>query len=293
MTCHNPHLQEQDLRYGTSYGKLIKEFICYDETAQGNRFEERVEITAPFGPGSFADGPPFNENICEMCHTQTNHHQRDGTAPGGQSHFDAQNCTECHPHIDGFAPTGGEPAPPHDTPLFLDPANCDFCHVSNTDFSTPVPDAKCAQCHTTQAGNLKDQFPAEFGTAPDVITHSGKACVECHNPMFPQPNLKLIRPSVASSIIPGSIIEFTAFSGPGSFADGPPFNENICNTCHSQTNHHQSDGSAPGGQSHNDGSDCRSCHPHIEGFAPVAEATSPHNTEFFNANCQFCHVETG
>ncbi len=289
MTCHNPHLQEQDNTFGTSYGKLIKEYICFDNPVTGLNIEEVVEFTAMSGTGSFADGPPYTENICNMCHTQTNHHQRDGTAPGGQDHNNGSTCTSCHPHLDGFAPTGGVPPFPHDSQPFID--NCDYCHVTATDFSSPIPDAKCNQCHTA-AGVLKDQFPQDFSTAPDVLTHSGKTCVECHNPMFDQGNLMFIRQTIASSVF-GGVIEFTAFSGPGSFADGSPFENNICDTCHSLTNHHQADGSAPGGQSHNDGTDCTGCHPHLDGFLPTGgEAQPPHNTLFFNSNCQLCHIET-
>ncbi len=287
--CHNPHLQEQNAVYGTSYGKLIKEYICLDNPVTGLNIEEIIEFTAASGLGSFADGPPYTENICNMCHTQTNHHQRDGTAPGGQDHNNGSTCTDCHPHIDGFAPTGGVPPFPHDSQPFID--NCDYCHVTATDFSSPIPDAKCNQCHVAD-GVLKTQFPQDFATAPDVLTHSGKPCVECHNPMFDQGNLMFIRQTIASSVL-GGVIEFTAYSGPGSFADGPPYENNICDTCHSQTNHHQADGEAPGGQSHNDGTDCSGCHPHIDGFLPTGgEAEPPHNTAFFNSNCQFCHVET-
>ena len=30
VTCHNPHTQEQNDLFGTTYGKYIKEYICYD-----------------------------------------------------------------------------------------------------------------------------------------------------------------------------------------------------------------------------------------------------------------------
>ncbi len=269
VNCHNPHTQEQNNKFGTTYGKLIKRTICFDNQTTGGSVENFVEFTAPTGPGSFADGAPYDENICNTCHTRTNHQQSDGTAPGGQDHNNGLACTACHSHADGFAPTGGTPAAPHDTQEFLN--NCDYCHVSTSDFSSPIPDSKCEQCHAP-TGVLKDGFPA----APNVLTHSDvngsgtysytNQCVDCHNPMFEQTNLKLVRSTVPGSVIPGSVIDFTARSGPGSFADGPPHEENVCETCHSATNHHQSDGTAPGGQSHLDGNTCTTCHPHSEGF---------------------------
>jgi hypothetical protein len=110
ITCHNPHLQEQDATFGTTYGKMIKEFICYDETRLINRYEEAINFTSKTSSGSFADGPPHNENICEMCHTPTltNHHANDGSAPadnpGGTyvGHHDGEDCMQCHAHSDGF-----------------------------------------------------------------------------------------------------------------------------------------------------------------------------------------------
>ena len=59
------------------------------------------------GPADFADGVgegALEADVCQVCHTLTNHHQVDGTAPGGQSHFDGEDCTSCHSHPDGFGP---------------------------------------------------------------------------------------------------------------------------------------------------------------------------------------------
>jgi predicted CXXCH cytochrome family protein len=307
ITCHNPHLQEQDHAYGTNYGKLIKEYICFDNPVTGLNIEETIQFTSATGAGSFADGPPYNENICEMCHTQTNHHRRDGQAPGDLDsnnnyigHNDGAKCTDCHPHSGGFAPTGGTPAPPHDTAEFLN--NCNYCHVDdgagNIDYTAVIPDSKCEQCHTP-SGVLKGSFP----TAPDVLTHSdangsGKytytnSCVDCHNPMALQTNIKGIRSTISGSIDPNSNIVFTALSGAGSFADGPPFNENICETCHTQTNHHWYDGSAPadndasGYIGHNDSTDCTTCHAHGNAFLPeLTPPPAPHDA----FDCSVCHT---
>ncbi|RJQ49997.1 MAG: hypothetical protein C4538_00910, partial [Nitrospiraceae bacterium] len=80
-TCHNPHQQEQDMAWGTDYGMYVKFYVCFDNTANGGgNFNDRIKFIAPSGTGSFADGPPHNENICEKCHTKTNHHRRAGNA---------------------------------------------------------------------------------------------------------------------------------------------------------------------------------------------------------------------
>jgi hypothetical protein len=305
VVCHNPHLQEQDMRYGTSYGKLIKDYICYDNNETGTHTEELIEFTSDTGPGSFADGEPHNQNICEMCHTRTNHHRRDGSAPGDIDpdtgayigHNDNNNCRLCHDHSQGFAlPFNFYPSPPHDTPEFL--THCDYCHVTASDYTSPIPDSKCEQCHTPN-GVLKLANPAAFGSAPNVLAHSdqngsGKytytnTCVGCHNPMYGGPNLKLVRDDLSESG-GGMHVSFTTYSGAGSFADGPPYDENICETCHTMTNHHQNDGTAPGGQDHNNGMNCTICHRHDNAFLPSASPAPPHDTPEFLTHCDYCHV---
>jgi len=154
VTCHNPHAQEQDNVFGTEYGMFIKEFICYNNNATGGSVQDFLEFTSDIGRGSFADGAPHSENICEVCHTRTNHHQRDGSAPGGQSHYDSTKCTDCHTHVSGFKPgaagqshfthLSGEKGPEltcengchgaYSPPLFADGRNladtvvCNNCH---------------------------------------------------------------------------------------------------------------------------------------------------------------------
>jgi hypothetical protein len=281
VTCHNPHTQEQNDLFGTTYGKYIKEYICYDSKG----IQQFVEFTSNIGPGSFADGAPYNANICNTCHTTTNHQQNDGTAPGGQDHNNSQDCMTCHSHGGGFAPVGGTPAAPHNTAEFSN--NCDYCHVSATDYTTPVPDSKCAQCHTP-SGLLKAGFPG----APDVLTHQAKACVGCHQLMTTSGNLKLVKTNL-SGIGGGANVVFTALTGAGSFADGPPYGENVCNTCHTITNHHQNDGTAPGGQDHNNGADCTGCHAHSQAFtATLPDPVAPHNTAAFLNDCSLCHISS-
>jgi len=264
VECHNPMSTQSNLAFVRS-------------SLRGRS----VVFTAYSGANSFADGDATYNGVCEVCHTQTNFHRYDGSEPI-HSHNNGKDCRLCHQHINGYQPVV-EPAAPHNAPEFI--ANCAYCHVSAIDFGTKIPDAKCNQCHTP-AGAMKASYP----TAPNVLTHNtangsgsytySNDCVDCHNPMWSQANLQLIRPTLTGSIVPGSNIDFTAYTGAGSFADGPPHNENVCETCHSLTNHHQSDGTAPGGQSHNDGLDCAACHPHSSAFLPTEN------------NCVACHNQS-
>jgi hypothetical protein len=287
ITCHNPHLQEQDLRFGTTYGKLIKEYICFDNFVTGLNIEELVELTAPNGPGSFADGPPHNENVCEMCHTQTNHHRRTGDAPGDlnldgsyKGHFDEQKCTDCHLHDAGFAPVAGEAQSPHNTQFFN--SNCDFCHVVSPDgvfnFSAKIPEENCQRCHGERDSHTDDPARNEFLSGKNYVYDV--TCVDCHNPMFAEStgnNRKLLREQMDLSVI-GSVVQNTTRIGLGSLADGPPHNENVCETCHSLTDHSRYDGA--GGNIHDDGADrveeyCMLCHDHNRSFMVPGPSAEP------------------
>jgi len=288
ITCHNPHQQEQNRAFGTSYGKLVKEYICFDNAATGEHHESFVEFTNAAGPGSFADGPPHLENICETCHTRTHHHRRTGDAPSDLDgagryvgHHDSQSCITCHHHSDGFKPTGGEPQAPHNTPFFLD--NCQFCHApdssGNVNFATPIPNAECKKCHGLRDAHSSD--PAQNPFASGHYTYDFK-CIDCHDPMFKVGNnRKLLREFNSGSVLQGTKVVNTSRSGPGSLADGAPHEANICETCHSLTNHHRYDGMAPGDfdasgsyAGHHDGAYCMICHDHNRGFmrpGPSAE----------------------
>jgi len=286
VTCHNPHLQEQNLAYTTAYGKYIKEYICFDNAATGQHVEELVQFTAPSGPGSFADGPPHNKNVCEMCHTRTRHHRRDGTAPRDYDslgnyvgHFDGQKCSECHLHKDGFLPTGSTAPPPHNTAFFN--ANCQLCHVElapgDIDYREKIPDTHCQRCHGERDGHTSDPAKNEFATnkySYEIM------CVDCHDPMFSVGgNRKLLRPLNAFSIIPNSIISNITRIGAGSLGDGPPRNENICETCHSFTSHNLAAGGPSDGihadGANQDGSYCMLCHDHNRSFMVPGPSAEP------------------
>ena len=149
--------------------------------------EEFVEFTAPSGPGSFADGPPHNENICEICHTQTQYHLNDGSTVEHHDGPAGDPCTNCHTHLEGFAPpVGGSSADtPHDGIT-----DCTLCHDPGTYVAGATLDNnKCLACH-------------DGVTATDADLHfaagQGSNCTDCHNPMRAQTgNASHIRTSLA------------------------------------------------------------------------------------------------
>jgi hypothetical protein len=262
VECHNPMSAQSNL-------KAIR------STIRGNS----VVFTAYAGAGSFADGGAVRDGICEVCHTQTNHHQADGVAPGGQSHNDGTDCRTCHAHINGYQPVINVPAP-HNTQA------CITCHTAEPNYTAPIANTACLSCHDGTGSTLT--VDTHFSTTyidPSTGALMDLECVECHNPMFVQTNfrgnsnLAFIRGTIR-----GNQVAFEAYTGQYSFAsdNNKPVDmltqNYVCNTCHTQTVYHQADGVAPGGQSHNDGVDCSQCHMHSKGFQPGG-CTSCHAIE--------------
>ena len=200
--CHDPHRHLQDQVYGTSYGKFVEIIISADLEVTDFTVEPPLEIEKHASAiirftdeTEFDDGDDYyTEDICNTCHSQTNHHQRDGSAPGGQGHFDGTDCTSCHLHINGFgAPAGG--------------GACTACHAEEQgarrqvvgaggDFGKmshhvrgEVQDEDCMACHyvgdhASQTVKLKD---ADLGDV-QVYSYDPAApagleafCLSCHD----------------------------------------------------------------------------------------------------------------
>jgi len=286
VDCHNP------MATGLTNLKLLRSVVS-GSVIPGSV----VNFTSLTGAGSFADGTPYEENVCETCHSQTNHHQADGSAPGNQSHHDTEDCTQCHRHANAFLP---------DLPTVPAPHNgfaCTVCHVTPDTYVTnaPIPNTACGACHdqgtpNAAGGGADTKVVEHYSSMIDPLTGQPASlnCVECHNPMSTQinfrnnTNLKFIR-----SVIRGNNVAFEALTGPYSFADDvntpadmSPANY-LCDTCHTQTNHHQNDGTAPGLQTHHDGEDCTTCHAHIDGFTPALVTPPPPHSA---VTCTDCHT---
>ncbi len=308
VSCHDPHEQEQNETFGTSYGKYIKNRIIEDITVTDLTQNPPVTTTKFINSGQlrftssteFVHNDPFFASICRACHTLTNHHRNEllatGPAPGGQDHNNGTDCTQCHGHLAGFAPTGGPPAPHNQF-------DCNVCHTEDAGgnlidavVDAPIANSKCEGCHgpgtpDMPSGGSDIKVESHFSNKyidPTTGQLASLNCVECHNPMRQQvnfrnnTNLAFIR-----SVVRGNTVVFEATTGPYSFAydlvDRPAdmsTHNYICNTCHTQTNHHRTDGSAPT-QAHNDGLDCTGCHGHIDGFRPVG-----------SGNCLACHNQS-
>jgi hypothetical protein len=148
---------------------------------------------------------------------------------------------------------------------------CPDCHVPYGTAPDPVPpewisETVCKSCHV--AG----------GSAPEVDYHMSPTyndtmfCQDCHNPhqhqeVYPHDYIKEVIDTPNSGGRDLAFLDSTDFVH-GAAGYYQPY-DGVCETCHTQTNHHRNDGSAPA-QEHNNSSDCRSCHPHEDGFRPTS-----------------------
>lgn len=118
--------------------------------------DKPVVFTATTGPNSFDDGDPTtNDGICQVCHTVTTYHKHDGS---GITHNDAADCTTCHPHEDGFMPTGGD---------------CTACHASAQDNGDGIPiSGRRAVVGEFPVGDAHAHYGSELDSS---------ACTVCHD----------------------------------------------------------------------------------------------------------------
>jgi len=93
LTCHAPH--------GSANLAGVRETIRTTD-----RSERPVVFVNRTGLNSFADGDAAYDGVCEVCHTATKYHTRDGSGfvnHSGGFDLSGTDCTACHTHQTGFA----------------------------------------------------------------------------------------------------------------------------------------------------------------------------------------------
>jgi len=154
----------------------------------------------------------------------------------------------------------------HDSPHTIDAGvNCTSCHFSHYAYPNPFSEAWCAErlcksCHveTGKAAPQQNHF-----AATDTIY-----CGTCHNPHSQQPQYPhdFIRTAVST---PHSGDRALTFANGTDFVHGAPNYDGVCEICHTQTAYYRNNSS--GDHSHNSGTNCLTCHPHLSGFEPVTQ----------------------
>jgi len=269
-------------RFAVIYGNGINSRVPDELNSYAGIPQVDVKFFRPEGANSFADGNAVYDGICEVCHTKTTHHRKDGTAPA-QSHFDGARCTTCHPHANGFQAVAFN----HTTSGAVQTAApCMECH-NGPDPVADVHGNQCGLCHAAAGGGGPLVEPYET-TAPQ-----GGDCADCHGPLSDVHN---------HTASPGSgtvaIFDDNGHDDAGWVGDRPYFAVAVnCTLCHDTdlvTIH---------------GSNCATCHPsprntlgtwnkgcqqggcHASYHQDSAKAHSPFENTSDPANdCDTCHV---
>lgn len=156
LTCHTPHtttnihLVKNEIQTPNSGVKTIQ-FKTDDKSGSTNPQNSYL--------GAYdAGGSPYDDGVCEACHTKTNHYRNDSSG-GDHTHNQNQRCVGCHKHNEGFKGAG-----------------CNGCHKGPP---TVGKHGAHDEIWDSTEGNTATSYTdtASHGTA----TQYGFACAKCHD----------------------------------------------------------------------------------------------------------------
>ncbi|MHB8810279.1 MAG: hypothetical protein ACYC9M_09730, partial [Desulfobulbaceae bacterium] len=181
--CHNQHMQEQNRYNSSSYGKFIRRSInlANIKGADGKTFINKNGITktgikpvvfiGQEGTNSFADGDSTFNGICEVCHTNTTHHQN--SSAGDHNHYPKKNCIECHSHTNGFRHGGGG----------TNGTGCEQCHGHDpgTKYDPDLTAPYTAGSLISEGRGSFQSHSTHTETDADDLKGPGLYCNDCHD----------------------------------------------------------------------------------------------------------------
>jgi predicted CxxxxCH...CXXCH cytochrome family protein len=282
---------------------------AWDKAAVNATYESNTPSDA-----QLASRLPGSQIICSTCHDQ--HNDNTNNYYTRISNSGDNMCKNCHvsrnvgrwadnntlnkgSHPVGVTYTGtgsvkATPTSPLQT--ISGKVECSSCHKTHYATSTDGNilratnnDVLCTSCHT-------------YGS------HQGQGCKVCHDTHNTnKTNIYQIKDNVITPNSGSKAVIFTAESGAGSFADGASPYNGICEVCHTLAASAYHLNNSPG--THNNGTDCTTCHPHSNNFSPIGchnchdsslpnlyPATGAHATHSgppYNYKCETCHYQYG
>ncbi len=179
-SCHNPHRPStsDDAHAGGTIAanlRLVRDDMrkYVPQALQPAVFQRRPDQYA------FATGEPPYNGVCQACHVNTRNHTNDGA--GNNSHNVGMSCVACHPHEDGFLPTGGctqcHNQPQGGRRQIVD-AGGDFMRASHHLAGVTPVDEDCTACHDVSAHG--------GGTVRLLDPDLGAALVRSYDPANPK-----------------------------------------------------------------------------------------------------------
>ncbi|MEW6109623.1 MAG: CxxxxCH/CxxCH domain-containing protein, partial [Nitrospirota bacterium] len=257
--------------FAIAYGKLIKEYVD----------NKTVKFFRNQGANSFSDGDPGTgiDGICEVCHTQTKNPSSlaarfRNTGHADTGHYESQDCTTCHPHIEGFKAScnGCHNSPPltgkHGTHFATGSVGYGTTTVQST---ASAYGFSCGICHYgTHLNTLPNNYPTPHTVE---IVFAG---VATQDPDSPDPGPATYAPAASSVDDPGRGWSFN-------YSDG---------TCTNTYCHGNYPGSGKNASvTFNTGTAvCGSCHEATNTTVPPSGSHSTHASSLLhNYSCSMCH----
>lgn len=198
--CHNPHAQEQNIYFSSTYGKYIRRDFNAEEIKEINPADPGPyywpvsilrTVTSGIvefkGPTEFVDGDlEAADDICQVCHVNTHYYNTGAEfnthADLGANSQPGGNCTTCHQHSTGFkAGHGTNSFAWNDTTK----ASCGTasCHdwSNSQNVIVDIHSNNCLNCHSTESGGTGTAVDRDVGFATNAgAAPHDEACTVCH-----------------------------------------------------------------------------------------------------------------
>ncbi len=315
--CHTPHSSNniylvRDSIQTPSSGKME---VIFKTLGIGDPFNDPDPIIGDPTSGVMADDSDHvHTGVCEVCHRTTTHHNNDDTHTI-QGHYNAEICTGCHPHADGFANTGGGESSGgsgctcHNS-IFspMNTSTTSYHHQMNGSGADYTISSKtCLMCHVdhdifrpdlnpgfaTRAKNLRADITSSVVQGDNTVlldsdyqsSGTGGICLSCHTSTqskgYTQPDATTQTPAMSKTDYDAATSAHN-YNAPSTYStDGSTFNAN-CVKCHNDNMTKSYQNSTDKFGTHN--SDYR----RIEAPLGVASPTDPLEEKF----CYQCHSST-
>lgn len=192
VVCAEYHHVDSCLVCHNMFGESSNLALIWEVIETPNSGDKAVIFLDRTGANSFADGDETYEGVCEVCHTDTNHHRNDGSNPDPDPHYAGTDCIDCHAHRNEFSHGGGagvgcEACHGHDAGYeyqpgeFSEGAGTVKSHSTHTEDDSDDlkgPDIACGDCHDTAKYPF---FKSGTGNAPYDLSETD-VCDACHSP---------------------------------------------------------------------------------------------------------------
>jgi predicted CXXCH cytochrome family protein len=219
--------------------------------------------------------------VCSTCHDQ---HTSAGIGFLRTSNNGDAMCKDCHSprNVGIYTNDNTNNKGSHPVGLAYNGADSRF-NAAPTSMQIVNGKIECLSCHQMHFANTNDGTLLRANNDANFCTdchayksHKSMDCAVCHQTHNNnKANIYMIRNSITTPNSGNRTVSFIAETGTNSFADGNGSYDGICEVCHTTPIHHTN---TDDGGTHQDATNCTTCHPHNSRFFPQTQCLSCHNS---------------